>query len=272
MFINKMNQINNNKQFLDNDNISQIKNTSNINFMHMSEMSGIESQINNLDMTNRMINDIIDNTNYTIINNIPNTYTKNTINNYYYKTNDISNNTLTNIYNNYNYYYPYYSTLIKKSPINEEGSSIIFDANNTYMKNNIKDRNLSLSTVQITPIKIMSEYKKSYLNNNINSNCNRNDLINDINKISKFNLDEQINNNHNSKEENENTIFNINNGSSILIKSYNDSFKNKNHNLNKSDFFCINKNQRVSDKEKKKEKNQLTICKKRIKRKMKKKK
>jgi hypothetical protein len=122
------------------------------------------------------------------------------------------------------------------------------------MKNNNKDRNLSLSTVQITPIKIMSEYKKSYLNNNINNNCNRIDLINNINKISKFNLDEQINFNHNSKEENENTIYNINNGSSILIKSYNDSFKNKNHNLNKSDFFCINKNQRVSDKEKKKEK------------------
>ena len=254
IFINKMNQINNNKQFLDNDNISQIKNTSNTNFIQMSEMSGIESQINNFNMTNRIINDIIDNTNYTIVNNVPSSYTKNTINNYYYNTNDISNNTLTNIYNNYNYYYPYYSTLIKKSSINEDGSSINLDANNTYMKNNIKDRNLSLSTVQITPIKIMSEYKKSYVNNNINNNYNRSDLINDINKISKFNLDEQINNNHNPKEENENKMYNINNGSSILIKSYNDSFKNQNHYLNKSDYFCINKNQRVSDREKKKEK------------------
>ena len=67
-------------------------------------------------------------------------------------------------------------------------------------------------------------------------------------------MDEQINNNHNPKEENENKMYNINNGSSILIKSYNDSFKNQNHYLNKSDYFCINKNQRVSDREKKKEK------------------
>ena len=256
IFINKMNKINNSKQFLDNDNISQIKNSSNTNNMQFSEMSGIESQINNLDMTNRLINDIIDNTNYTITNNIPNTYTKNTINNYYYSTNDFSNNTLTNIYNNYNYYYPYYSTLIKKSPKNEEVSSIIFDVNNTYMKSNIKDRNIDLSTVQITPIKIMSEYKKSYLNNNINSTYNRSDLINDLNKINKFNLDEQINNNLNlnDKEEDENYIYNNNNDSNILIKSYNNSFKNKNHYLNRSDYFCINKNQRVSDKEKKKEK------------------
>ena len=260
MFINKMNQINNSKQFLDNDNISQIKNTSNTNYMQMSEMSGLESQINNLDMTNRMISDIINNTNYTIINNAPSTYTKNTINNYCYNTNDISNNNLTNIYNNYNYYYyPYYSTLIKKSSINEDGSNSNFDANNTYMKNNIKDRNLSLSTVQITPIKIMSEYKKSYLNNNINNNYNRSDLINDINKISKLNLDELINKNHNSKEENENKIYNINNGSSILIKSYNDSFKNKSHYLNKSDYFCINKNQKGSDREKKKGKEKEPI-------------
>jgi len=256
IFINKMNKINNSKQFLDNDNISQIKNSSNTNNMQFSEMSGIESQINNLDMTNRLINDIIDNTNYTITNNIPNTYTKNTINNYYYSTNDFSNNTLTNIYNNYNYYYPYYSTLIKKSPKNEEVSSINFDVNNTYMKSNIKDRNIDLSTVQITPIKIMSEYKKSYLNNNINSTYNRSDLINDLNKINKFNLDEQINNNLNlnDKEEDENYIYNNNNDSNILIKSYNNSFKNKNHYLNRSDYFCINKNQRVSDKEKKKEK------------------
>ena len=256
IFINKMNKINNSKQFLDNDNISQIKNSSNTNNMQFSEMSGIESQINNLDMTNRLINDIIDNTNYTITNNIPNTYTKNTINNYYYSTNDFSNNTLTNIYNNYNYYYPYYSTLIKKSPKNEEVSSINFDVNNTYMKSNIKDRNIDLSTVQITPIKIMSEYKKSYLNNNINSTYNRSDLIIDLNKINKLNLDEQINNNLNlnDKEEDENYIYNNNNGSSILIKSYNNSFKNKNHYLNRSDYFCINKNQRVSDKEKKKEK------------------
>ena len=256
IFINKMNKINNSKQFLDNDNISQIKNSSNTNNMQFSEMSGIESQINNLDMTNRLINDIIDNTNYTITNNIPNTYTKNTINNYYYSTNDFSNNTLTNIYNNYNYYYPYYSTLIKKSPKNEEVSSINFDVNNTYMKSNIKDRNIDLSTVQITPIKIMSEYKKSYLNNNINSTYNRSDLIIDLNKINKLNLDEQINNNLNlnDKEEDENYIYNNNNDSNILIKSYNNSFKNKNHYLNRSDYFCINKNQRVSDKEKKKEK------------------
>ena len=122
------------------------------------------------------------------------------------------------------------------------------------MKNRIKDRNFSLSTVQITPIKILSEYKKSYLNKNINSNYNRSDLINDINKISKFNLHEQINNNHNYKEDNGNKAYNINNGSSILIKSYHDSFKKKNHYLNKPDYFCINKNQRISDREKKKEK------------------
>ena len=252
IFINKMNQINNNKQFLDNENISRIKNTSNTHYMQMSDISGIESQFNNLDMTNRIINDIIDNTNYTI-NNVPNTFTKNTINNYYYNSNDLSNNTLTNIYNNYNYYYyPYYPSLIKKTPINVDTSSINLDVNNTYMKNNIKNRNLNLSSVQISPIKIISEYKKT--ENNINSNYNRNDLKNNINSISKFNLNEQINNIHNRQEENEYNIYNINNDSSILIKSYNDSFKNKNHYLNKSDFFCINKNQRVADREKKKEK------------------
>ena len=242
LFVNKINLINNSKdvQTISYSN-SHINNLSSRHNIQIADINGIkENKNNNTILSNKFFQDIINNTANSISTIQKND--NNTIYKYYNNNNDYNFSSLySNI--NYNSHYPEQSSLIKKSELNLNDNNLKLNKNNSFNKinNNIK----KLSKVLIPHNKNISRNKKqkNIKNHNKNSISSKSGVFQNFKKIIKIT--------ESDKDKDSKLSIKIENGynNKPKIKINNDSnnLNNNNDYLSKSNYFSLNKHQKINE-------------------------